>query len=68
MYLQCESSLAVRSLSVVPELSLSLSLTLIQAGWSYVGYSTAYYSMGEVKSPVRTIKIAGPLAILVSSS
>ena len=34
-----------------------------QAIWSYVGYSNLMYAMGEVKAPVRTIKIAGPLAI-----
>ncbi|GHJ86259.1 hypothetical protein NliqN6_2661 [Naganishia liquefaciens] len=38
---------------------------IYNAGWSYVGYSNAYYSMGEVRSPVRTIKIAGPLAIIL---
>jgi amino acid transporter len=28
-----------------------------------VGYSNLMYAVGEVKAPVRTIKIAGPLAI-----
>lgn len=36
---------------------------IYNAVWSYVGYSNMMYAMGEVKNPVRTIKIAGPLAI-----
>lgn len=36
---------------------------IYNAVWSYVGYSNAMYSIGEVKNPVRTMKIAGPLAI-----
>ncbi|CAO1629887.1 unnamed protein product [Sympodiomycopsis kandeliae] len=36
---------------------------IYNAVWSYVGYSNAMYSIGEVKNPVRTLKIAGPLAI-----
>ena len=56
------------SLVALAAVLLGTNFIPAQAGWSYVGYSTAYYSMGEVKSPVRTIKIAGPLAILVSSS
>ena len=31
--------------------------------WSYVGYSNANYAMSEMKNPVRTLKIAAPLAI-----
>ncbi|KAJ9123729.1 hypothetical protein QFC24_003503 [Naganishia onofrii] len=36
---------------------------IYNAGWSYVGYSNLMYAVGEVKAPIRTIKIAGPLAI-----
>ena len=31
--------------------------------WSYVGYSNANYALSETKNPVRTLKIAAPLAI-----
>ncbi|KAK0203145.1 high affinity methionine permease [Desarmillaria ectypa] len=32
--------------------------------WSFIGYSNVNYVLSEVKNPVRTLKIAGPLAIL----
>ncbi|KAK3387926.1 high affinity methionine permease [Podospora didyma] len=35
--------------------------------WSYIGYSNANYALGETKNPVRTLKIAAPLAIGVIS-
>ncbi|KAL7275044.1 methionine permease [Rhizina undulata] len=35
--------------------------------WSYIGYSNANYAMSEIKNPVRTIKIAGPLALGIVS-
>lgn len=31
--------------------------------WSYIGYSNANYALSEIRNPVRTIKIAGPLAV-----
>ncbi|KAJ7622004.1 high-affinity methionine permease [Mycena polygramma] len=31
--------------------------------WSFIGYSNVNYALSEVKNPVRTLKIAGPLAI-----
>ncbi|RDL33820.1 putative MUP1-High affinity methionine permease [Venustampulla echinocandica] len=31
--------------------------------WSYIGYSNANYSLSETKNPVRTLKIAAPLAL-----
>lgn len=31
--------------------------------WSYVGYSNANYALSETKNPVRTLKIAAPLAV-----
>lgn len=31
--------------------------------WSYIGYSNANYALSETKNPVRTLKIAGPLAL-----
>lgn len=30
-----------------------------------MGYSNVFYAMGEVKRPVRTLKIAGPLALII---
>lgn len=32
--------------------------------WSFVGYSNVNYALGEVKNPVRTLKIAGPTSLL----
>ncbi|KAB5525515.1 amino acid/polyamine transporter I [Coniochaeta sp. 2T2.1] len=31
--------------------------------WSYIGYSNANYALSETKNPVKTLKIAAPLAI-----
>lgn len=31
--------------------------------WSYIGYSNANYALSETKNPVRTLRIAAPLAI-----
>lgn len=33
--------------------------------WSYIGYSNANYAMSEMKNPVRTLKIAAPLALAI---
>ncbi|KAK3937989.1 putative high affinity methionine permease [Diplogelasinospora grovesii] len=33
--------------------------------WSYIGYSNANYALSETKHPVRTLKIAAPLAVSV---
>ncbi len=30
---------------------------------SFIGYSNVNYALSEVKNPVRTLKIAGPVAI-----
>jgi amino acid transporter len=35
--------------------------------WSYIGYSNANYALSETKNPIRTLKIAAPLAIGVIS-
>lgn len=32
--------------------------------WSFVGYSNVNYALGEVKNPVRTLKIAGPTSMV----
>lgn len=32
--------------------------------WSYIGYSNANYALGEIKNPVRVLKIAAPSALL----
>jgi amino acid transporter len=31
--------------------------------WSYIGYSNANYALSETRNPVRTLKIAAPIAI-----
>lgn len=33
--------------------------------WSYVGYSNANYALGEIKNPVRVLKIAAPSALFI---
>lgn len=33
--------------------------------WSFVGYSNVNYALGEVKNPVRTLKIAGPTSLIL---
>lgn len=33
--------------------------------WSYVGYSNANYALGEIKNPLRVLKIAAPSALFV---
>ncbi|KAF2105051.1 high affinity methionine permease [Rhizodiscina lignyota] len=33
--------------------------------WSYIGYSNANYAMSEMKNPVRTLRIAAPIAISI---
>lgn len=35
--------------------------------WSFIGYSNANYALGEIRNPVRTLRIAGPLAIGIVS-
>ncbi|KAI9658660.1 MAG: hypothetical protein M1821_002220 [Bathelium mastoideum] len=35
--------------------------------WSYIGYSNANYAMSEIKNPVRTLRIAAPVAITIVS-
>lgn len=35
--------------------------------WSFVGYSNANYALGEIKNPVRVLRIAAPTALLVIS-
>ncbi|WFD29881.1 methionine permease [Malassezia sp. CBS 17886] len=36
---------------------------IYNAVWSYVGYSNLFYALGEVRNPIRTMKIAGPVAL-----
>ncbi|KAJ3006254.1 hypothetical protein HKX48_000214 [Thoreauomyces humboldtii] len=40
-----------------------ISNCIYNAVWSYVGYSNLFYALAEVRTPIRTIKIAGPLAL-----
>ncbi|KAI3622873.1 methionine permease [Malassezia furfur] len=42
----------------------NVSSCIYNAVWSYVGYSNLFYALGEVRNPTRTLKIAGPLAIV----
>ena len=35
---------------------------------SFIGYSNANYALSEVRNPVRTIKLAAPLAMLLVTS
>ncbi|SCU81408.1 LANO_0B02982g1_1 [Lachancea nothofagi CBS 11611] len=32
--------------------------------WSFVGYSNVNYALGEVKNPIKTLKIAGPTSMI----
>lgn len=32
--------------------------------WSFIGYSNVNYALGEVKDPVKTLRIAGPSAVI----
>ncbi|KAI0683765.1 amino acid transporter [Cytidiella melzeri] len=32
--------------------------------WSFIGYSNANYALSEIRDPVRTIKVAAPLAMI----
>lgn len=32
--------------------------------WSFVGYSNVNYALGEVKDPIRTLRIAGPASMI----
>ncbi|ODH13223.1 hypothetical protein ACO22_07473 [Paracoccidioides brasiliensis] len=36
--------------------------------WSYIGYNNANYALSETKNPVRTLKIAAPLALGIVST
>ncbi|AET38178.1 Mup1p Ecym_2450 [Eremothecium cymbalariae DBVPG len=33
--------------------------------WSFVGYSNVNYALGEVRNPVKTLKVAGPISLIV---
>jgi len=35
--------------------------------WSFTGYSNANYALSETRNPVRTLKIAGPAALIIVS-
>ena len=42
--------------------TLEYELTIVDYR-SFIGYSNVNYALSEVKNPVRTLKIAGPLAL-----
>ncbi|VEU24360.1 DEKNAAC105583 [Brettanomyces naardenensis] len=33
--------------------------------WSFIGYSNANYALGEIKDPIKTLRIAAPIAVVV---
>ncbi|TFK47497.1 amino acid transporter [Heliocybe sulcata] len=41
----------------------SLVTGMFNVAWAYIGYHNANYVLSEVKNPVRTIKIAAPVAV-----
>ncbi|KAJ5914766.1 hypothetical protein N7504_003649 [Penicillium tannophilum] len=41
----------------------SIVMALYNVIWSFIGYSNANYVLSETKNPVRTLKIAAPVAI-----
>ncbi|KAJ5094265.1 hypothetical protein N7456_010126 [Penicillium angulare] len=41
----------------------SIVMALYNVIWSFIGYSNANYVLSETKNPVRTLKIAAPIAI-----
>ncbi|KAG5644910.1 hypothetical protein DXG03_007462 [Asterophora parasitica] len=43
----------------------SLCFALYNVLWSFIGFSNVNYALAEVKNPARTIRIAGPFAIVV---
>lgn len=42
----------------------SLVTGMFNVAWAYIGYHNANYVLSEVKNPIRTIKIAAPVAVL----
>jgi amino acid transporter len=44
--------------------SYGIVMALYNVIWSYVGYSNANYALSETKRPVRTLKIAAPMALI----
>jgi amino acid transporter len=42
-------------------------MALYNVIWSFIGYSTANYALGETKNPNRILKIAAPLAVVAVS-
>jgi len=40
-------------------------LALFSAFWGFVGFNQVNYALGEVKSPKRTLRIAGPLGVIL---
>ncbi|CAI7564991.1 unnamed protein product [Penicillium pancosmium] len=42
----------------------SIVMALYNVIWSFIGYSNANYVLSETKNPVRTLKIAAPVAII----
>ncbi|VVT46108.1 uncharacterized protein SAPINGB_P001050 [Magnusiomyces paraingens] len=39
-------------------------MALYNVIWSFIGYSNANYALGEARDPVRTLRIAAPLALI----
>ncbi|KAJ3567535.1 hypothetical protein NP233_g6305 [Leucocoprinus birnbaumii] len=47
---------------------VSLCTGLYSVIWSFSGFSNANYALSEVRNPARTLRIAGPLAVVVVAS
>ncbi|KGU13420.1 hypothetical protein MEQ_01140 [Candida albicans P87] len=41
-----------------------ICVALYNVIWSFVGYSNASYALGEVKNPMKVLKVSAPLALL----
>ena len=41
-----------------------ICVALYNVIWSFVGYSNALYALGEVKNPMKVLKVSAPLALL----
>jgi amino acid transporter len=49
-------------------MSLQYATAMFKVLYSYSGWQTANYVLNDVKNPVRTLKIAGPLALGITAT
>ncbi|QPG76079.1 methionine permease [Brettanomyces nanus] len=52
------------SFSGTPVTGYGVVTALYNIIWSFIGYSNANYALGEVKNPIKTLRIAGPSAVI----